>query len=801
MTEQTGPVGARILRKEDQRLITGKGTFIEDLLVNNSLSAVLVRSTMAHGAIRHIDASAALNAPGVIAVFSGSDLSNLSKPLSMSAMPFVKQAPWHALAVDRVRYVGEPLAVVVAANQQLGEDARDLVEIGFESMQAVVDVEKAIEPDSPLLYPDWGDNVMLRLPHEAGSLDAAFASADVVLRQRFASQRYSGVPLETRGCIAAFDGDRLTLWTNTQWPFVVRMILAEALGLPENRLRVVAPDVGGGFGNKQHVFREELLLCLLAMKLRQPVRWIEDRTESLAAGVHSREQIHDVEIAASSKGKLLAMRDRILSDIGAGSIYFPGFASSIVTAAFVPGPYDLRNYAFDLQCVVTNKAPAGAYRGFGMPEATFVMERSIDLVARQLRLDPLEVRRRNLIQPQQMPYRTSTGSLLDSGDYPATFEQALTVFDLPSFRAEQARTREAGRRIGVGIVNVVEGSGPTMFANTGRGGGYERAMVRVEPDASISVFTGLVSQGQGHETMLAQIAASKLGVSTDSVRIVSGDTDGGVWGLGTWGGRGSSIGAPAVGMAAEKAWEKVASIAGWILEAPPSELVAEEGRIFVRDSPDRSTSLAEVCKVAYHETFRLPASEDPGIEATATFNAPHVDPFPDKNGLMNACVAYSNSAHAVVIEVDPGLGTIKVRRYVVVEDCGVVINPMLVEGQLRGGLAQGIGGALLEEFKYGDDGQPLTTTLMDYLMPTAVEVPRVEIHHRYTPAAFVPGGFKGMGEGGTIGPPAAIAAALDDAFPELDLHIASTPLSPSMVLESLMNAMKASSEPSAPVHD
>jgi carbon-monoxide dehydrogenase large subunit len=501
--------------------------------------------------------------------------------------------------------------------------------------------------------------------------------------------------------------------------------------------------------------------------------------------VHSREQIHRVEVAASADGRILGMRDRILADMGAGSLFFPGFAPAVVTAAFVPGPYDVPNYAFELSCVVTNKAPSGAYRGFGMPEATFAMERSMDLVARRLRMDPVEVRRRNLIKPEQMPYRSATGCLLDSGDYPATLEMALEGFDFPAFRKEQERARSEGRYIGAAAIAFVEASGPTMFPNAGLGGAYGRAMIRMEPDASVTVFTGITNQGQGHETSFAQVAAEELGVSPDVVHVVSGDTEGSVFGLGTWGGRGSTVGAGAVLVAAQRMRERILAIASSILEVSPEDVELADGRTFVRGDPDHGVPLGEVANVAYHQTFRLPKGQEPGLEVIGVFDPPNVDPFPDQQGLMNACVTYSNAAHAAAVEVDPDLGTVQILRYLVAEDCGVMINRMIVEGQLRGGLAQGIGGALLEELVYDEEGQMRSATMMDYLMPTSAEMPRIEILHRESPAVYVPGGFKGMGEGGTIGPPSVLAAAVEDALAPFDVTVTRTPISPNYVLELL----------------
>ncbi len=785
---QKGYVGTRALRAEDLRFVTGRGRYVDDVPVPEALSLAFVRSIHAHAEIVEVDTEDARRRRDLVAVLTGSDVVGLCRPMSNDRLPFVKQAPWYPLAADRVRFAGEPVVAVVAADRYRAEDLAELVSVEYRPLPAVVDLEGAARADAPLLYEGWGDNIMTEEVAGPPDMDGLFASADVVISERLRSQRYTGVPLEPRGCVASFEAGSLTLWSSTQWPFMLRTVLAEWLQLPESRFRVIAPDVGGGFGIKQAVAREEVLVCLLAMQLGRPVKWIEDRAEHLVASVHAREQIHDIEVAASRDGRILAMRDRMLADMGSGAQHFPGVAPAFVTATFIPGPYDFQNYLFDIKCVVTNRTPTGAYRGFGMTEATFVMERAIDFVARELRIDPLDVRRRNLVRPEQLPYRMATGSMLDSGDYPATLERAVELADLPSFRAEQASALAEQRYIGIGIIDFVEGSGPTAFPTIGRGGAYERALVRVEPDGTTMVFTGLASQGQSHETSMAQVAADALGVPLDTVAVRGGDTEGTIFGLGAWGGRGASVGAPAVHLAAMNVHDKVVRIAAHLLEAPPESLEISEGHVSVREDPDRAVSFADVAEVAYHQTFRLPPGEEPGLDAIGTFDPPNIDHVPDASGLMNVCVTYSNAAHVAVVEVDPRLGTVRVLRYLVVEDCGRMINPMVVDGQIRGGLAQGIGGALLEELVYDENGQLLTTGFMDYLVPTAVDMPRVEIDHLETPALYVPGGFKGMGEGGAVGPPAAIASAVEDALAPFGVRVTETPLSPVRILDLLAAA-------------
>ncbi len=784
-------VGQPLRRREDRRHLLGAARFLPDLREPGTLQVAFVRSPHAHAMLRGVDTSAALALPGVASVLTGDDVRAESRPFSAYvSLPGLKPLEWYALPTDRVRYVGEPVAAVAAADRYLAEDAVELVGVAYEPLPAVVDAEAAEAADAPLLYPGWGDNIYLHRTFANGDVADAFAGADLVLRERFEVQRYTGVPLEGRGCLASFDPGtgRLTVWSSTQWPHALRTVLADLLDLPESRLRVIAPDVGGGFGNKQHVFREEVAVCLLALRLRRPVQWVEDRQESLKASVHARQQVHEVEAAVRRDGVLLGLRVRVLADVGTGAMYFTGLAPQLVTVNALPGPYRLQAYAYELRCVVTNKCPAGAYRGFGRANAVFTLERLMDLIAQKTGLDPAEVRRRNLLRPEELPYQTATGAVLDSGRYQECLDRALALAEYERWRREQAAARRRGRYLGIGIACFVEGTTPNIRGLAGRWGAYEAATARLEPDGRLAVFVGVSPHGQGLETSLAQVAADRLGITPDAVDIFHGDTASCPYGLGTWGSRSAVVGGVAVGRAVRAVREQVLRIAAGLLEAAPDDLEIREGQVRVRGLPGRALSLREVAAVAYHATHQLPSGLEPGLQATYWYAPPQAAGVPDERGRANTNATFSNATHVAVVAVDPETGEVRVLRYAVVHDCGTIINPRIVEGQVHGGVAQGIGGALYEELVYDDSGQCLTGSLLDYLLPTACEVPAVEVGHLETPSPFVEGGYKGMGEGGAIGAPAAIANAVADALAPLGVHVTRTPLAPARLLALLSGA-------------
>ena len=781
-------VGRPLRRREDRRHLLGAARFLPDLQPAGTVHVAFVRSPHAHALIRALDATPARAAEGVQAVLTPEDAQARSRPFTTNVeLPNLKPLAWPTLAADRVRYVGEPVAAVVATDRYLAEDGAELVVVDYEPLPAAADAEAALDLDAPLLYPEWGDNLYFQRAFASGDVDAALSRADVVIRERFEAQRYTGVPLEGRGCLASFDPGReeLAVWSSTQWPHALRTVLADLLGLPESRIQVIAPDVGGGFGNKQHMFREEVAVCLLAIQLGRPVQWVEDRQENLKASVHARQQVHEVEAAVSRDGVLLGLRVRLIADVGTGAMYFTGIAPQLVTVGSIPGPYRLQDYEYALQCVVTNKCPVGAYRGFGRANAVFTMERVMDLIADRRGLDPAEVRRRNLLRPDELPYRTATGALLDSGRYADCLDLALQQADCSRWRDEQRRARAGGRYLGIGIACFVEGTTPNIRGISGRWGPYDAATARLEPDGRLAVYVGLSPHGQGLETALAQIAADALGLVPDQVDVFHSNTATCPYGMGTWGSRSGVMGGVVVGRAVGQVRDKALRVAAGLLEADPGDLEIAEGVVRVRGLPSRSISLRDVAGVAYHATHRLPAGEEPGLQATTWYEPPNVTGIPDEHGRANNNATFSNAVHIAVVEVSAQTGEVQILRYVVAHDCGTVINPLIVEGQVHGGVAQGIGGALYEELVYDEGGQCLTASLMDYLLPTACEVPPIATAHMETPSPFIEGGFKGMGEGGAIGAPAAIANAVADALAPLGARITRTPLSPDRVLSLL----------------
>lgn len=765
----------------------GGGGYVGDLALPGMLHMAVLRSPHAHARLLAVEAGAALSLPGVSAVFTGGEVRTVTQPFSpLLALSGQKDPAVWALACDRVRYVGDPVVVIAGADRYLAEDALDLVRVAYDPLPPVVDVEAALAPDAELLYDDWGDNVQARLVLSNGDVARALRAGEVVIRERLRIQRQAGTPLETRGCLASYESATgvLTLRTGTQKPHPVRTLLARTLELPERRVRVIAPPLGGGFGVKGDLYAEEILASLLAMRTGRPVKWVEDRREHFLSTVHSREQVHHVTVAASRDGILLAMEDRILADFGAW-LHSIGPPPSGVTARMLPGPYRLTDYRVEMVGVVTNKVPAGSYRGYGNPEANFVIERVMDLVAEKLGMDPAEVRRRNLLGPAELPYRSAAGSVFDSGDYPASLQKALDLVEYEQVRARQSEWREEGRLVGVGLACYVEGTGLPGVAPEPAGGdpkappaGYERVVMTLDQDGCLTLLSGLMGMGQGLATALAQVAADELGLHPTDVRVVLGDTE-----VCPYSPNGSSasrslvMGAPAVMLAAGKLRDKLRRLAAHNLEVAPEDLEFAHGSFNVRGAADQSVSVRELAARAYSPS-RLPPGEEIGLHADGTY-VPSGRPF-----------AYGT--HAAVVEVKPATGEIDILHYVVVDDCGTVVNPMIVRGQVHGAVAQGLAGALYEDLRYDADGQLLTTSFMDYLMPTAVEIPELTLSHLEVPSTVTPGGYKGVGEGGIIAPPATIANAVADALRPLGVAIRETPITPA----ALWAAIQAASGPS-----
>ena len=766
-------IGAEVKRREDPRLLRGRGTYVDDLKLPGLLHVAVVRSPHAHARLGAIRADAALRLPGVVAVFTFDDLKAWLKPLPVSGMPppalqarvgfSLRTAAQLPLASGTVRYAGEPVAVVVAESRYVAEDALDLVSVDYEPLPVVADARAALSPGAPLLYPEWGDNVGASFSHAIGDVESAFRRADVIVHEALRVQRYAGMPMECRGVVADPRGrdGLLTVWDSTQIPPHVQAILAGALSLPAHRVRVIAPDVGGGFGTKATIYPEEVFIPVVAWHLGRPVKWIETRREHMMAAIHSREQIHDVEIAGTTDGTILAVRDRFLVDQGG---YNPwGIVQPYNTVAHFLGPFRVRNFAVEAKVVMTNKTPHAPYRGAGRPEAVFVMDRAVDLLARELRLDPAEVRRRNFIRPDELPYdvgllyRDGQPLVYDSADFPGALETALAAVDYRGFRQEQPRLRERGVHRGIGISAYVEGTGV---------GPYEGAVVRLDSTGGVIVSTGAASQGQGHETVFAQICADTLGVPIEAVTVVGGDTAAIPFGVGTFASRSTVLAGNAIAAAAAKLRDKVRRVAAGLLEASPEDIEIEDGKVLVRGVPTSAVTLARVVQSTV-PSFARPDARDLDFEATTYYTVP--------------TVTYSSAVHVALVEVDVETGAVRLLRYVVVHDCGRVINPVLVEGQVHGGVAQGIGGGLWEELRYDEAGQLLTGTFMEYPLPTAGDLPFIETHHQVCLSPRNPLGVKGLGEGGAISPPAAIANAVEDALAPFGVRVTACPLTPANV--------------------
>jgi carbon-monoxide dehydrogenase large subunit len=755
-------IGVSLPRREDRRLLTGTGEFVADVRLDGALHAAVLRSRHANARIRAVDASGLRGMAGVVGFWDARSLSGLLGPLVPlgGARPHLAQrvgledaaVPQPVLA-EHALYAGQPIGVAVARDRATAEDALERVRVDAEPLPAVVDPEAALDPGAPRVHPGRPDNVAIRFEVRVGDAEAALAGAEVVVRRRIREQRYTGVPMETRGTLARWSRGRLTVWSSTQVPHLLRSVLAGCLALPEAAIRVVAPDVGGGFGPKCSVYPEEVLVAWLARHLGRPVRWIEDRGEHFLATWHSRDQLHDVEMGLTSDGRIVGLRDRFLQDSGAFNYW--GFVVPYNTAGHLLGPYRVPHYACEARSVFTHKVPNAPYRGAGRPDAVLAMERTLDAAARRLGIDPLELRRRNLVQASEMPYdtgllyRDGAPLVYDSGDFPAALEAAAEAVDYEGFRRRQASLRQRGVHRGIGFAAYVEGTGI---------GPYEGAVVRLDAGGRALVCTGAAPQGQGHETTLAQVCAERLGVRPDDVTVVTGDTAFIAQGVGTFASRSAVVAGNAVAAASEQVRRRVLARAARLLEASEADLVAEDGRISVRGAPGRGVSFAEACRGAA-----------PGeLEATDYWSPP--------------TVTFASAFHAAEVEVDAETGRVELRRYVVVHDCGRVINPAIADGQVAGGVAQGIGGALLEEIAYDGSGQPLTGTLADYLLPTGAELPRIELHHRESPSPLNPLGVKGLGEGGAISPPAAIAAAVSDALAPLGAEVLEMPVTPERVV-------------------
>ncbi len=774
--------GAAVKRREDPRLITGRATYTDDVQLANLAYVAFVRSPHAHARIRRIDTSRARGAPGVVAVVTGQDLEGkvAGIPTAWLIPNSDLKTPKHpALAVDTVRYVGDAVAAVVAESRAAAADAAALVDVEYEVLPAIVDQEKATQPGAPQLHPDVPNNIAFRWKVAGGDIDAAFRNAEVTVKQRLINQRLIPNPMETRQVVAQYNagtGD-LTVTMTSQNPHIHRFLLSVILGLPEHRIRVVAPEVGGGFGSKIHCYPEEAVLSYLAMQLGRPMKWSEDRRENYQATIHGRDHIVDLEVAAKRDGTILGLRGRCYASLGAYlSTASPGIPT-ILHGLMMTGCYKIPALDYEVLGVFTNTTPTDAYRGAGRPEATYAVERMVDLLAAELKMDPVDIRRKNFIPKEAFPYTVASGVTYDSGNYEAALDKALEIVNYRQFRAEQAAARAQGRYLGIGFSTYVEicGLGPSAVAGAVgfQGGLWESAVVRLHPSGKATVFTGSSPHGQGEETTFAQIVAEELGLPIDDVEVVHGDTARIPMGWGTYGSRTTAVGGTAMVLAARKVKEKARVIAAHLLEVSPEDLDFVNGRFQVKGVPERSKTIQDIALQA-NLAWNLPKGMEPGLEESSFFDPSNF--------------VYPFGTHIAVVEVDPGTGAVKLLRYVAVDDCGPVINPKIVDGQVHGGVAQGVAQALWEQAVYSADGQLLTGSLMDYAIPTAQSLPSIETARTETPSPVNPLGLKGIGETGTIASTPAVVNAVVDALAPLGVRHIDMPLTPEKIWRLLPTA-------------
>ncbi len=777
--------GQRILRNEDPRLLAGQALFVDDVQLPGMLHAAFLRSDFAHGTLNSVDLGAVRERPGVVAVYTAEDLGDYWRPgpLLVPPPPTIERKTFNErtqvpLAKGKVRHVGEPVAVVVAESRYVAEDALADLYADIDPLDAVVDVTAALDEDAPRIHDDLDSNLAAHVIQEKGSYPAAKAEARVVIEREFLYDRGVAASLENRGVVARWDerGDEMTIWDTTQAPVVIRNGLAAMLGLSESQVRVIAPFIGGGFGPKIMMFYpEEVVIPWIALRLGRPVKWIEDRQENFFATSHERGQVHQAEIALTGDGKILGVDDRFLHDAGA---YVPyGLTVPINSQCTLLGPYDVPAYYSEFRAVFTNKPIVTPYRGAGRQHGVFVMERLLDAASQELGIDRVEIRRRNYLTPDQFPhdhkiiYQDFAPLTYDSGDYLPALERAVEMIDYDKFvREEQPRLRAEGRQVGIGVVSYVEGTGI---------GPYEGARVTVEASGKVNVATGIGTQGQGHYTSFAQIVAEQLGVAVADVRITTGDTREFHWGCGTFASRGAVVAGNAIHAAGVAVRQKVLDLASEMLEVDREDLELADGKVQVKGAPAKAIPLGDLAVAANPLRGAVEPGTEPGLESTQYFGP--------KSG------STASGVHAMIVEVDPETLMLDIKRYVVVHDCGRVINPMILDGQIQGGVAQGIGNAFYEQLHWSEDGQLMNASFMDYLLPTATDVPAIEGDHVETPAPYNELGVKGAGEAGAIPVGPLFAQALDDAFADLGLEIREIPLSPNRLFE-LVEEARASKE-------
>ena len=771
--------GSGIRRREDPRLITGQASYTDDIKLTGMVHAAILRSPHAHARIRSIDTDAAKQAPGVLAVYTGADTEGVLNPIPCAwVIPDsdIKVVAYPPIAKDIVRYVGDAVAVVVAEDRYQAEDALELISVDYEPLPAVVNPEAALQPGAPQLHEDAPNNQAFHWVAAGGDTDAAFADAEVVVKDTILQQRLIPNAMEPRSAIASYMSSmgELTIWNTTQNPHIARFITCLVTGIPEHKIRVIAPEVGGGFGSKIAVYPWEMIASFCAMQLGRPIKWTETRSENFMATTHGRDHVEYVEMSATREGKITGVRSVVYAGMGAYlSTAAPGIPT-ILHGLMYSGPYAIPNIKADIYGCFSNTTPVEAYRGAGRPEATFLLERLVDLLAAELDLDPVEVRRRNLIPKFDDGYDVAIGLTYDSGDYERALDTALEHVNYSQLRHEQAHEREQGRYMGIGVSCYSEicGLGPSQVAGAvGFGGGlWESATVRFYATGKANVYVGTSPHGQGEETTFAQIVASELGVPVDDVELIHGDTDNTPMGWGTYGSRTTVVGGGAVALSARKIKDKAVTLAAHLLEAAEADIEFDDGKFFVRGAPDRSKTIQDIALMA-NVAWNMPAGMEPGLEATAFYDPPNF--------------SYPFGAHVAVVRVDPDNGHVVLERYLAVDDCGPQINPMIVEGQVHGGVVQGAGQALWEGAVYDDSGQLLTGSMLDYALPRAHLVPDIETLSTETPSPHNPLGVKGIGETGTIASTITIYNAVLDALKPLGVTKLDMPLTPERVWRAI----------------
>jgi carbon-monoxide dehydrogenase large subunit len=766
-----GYFGRAMKRVEDPRLLKGIATYVDDLKLPSMLHAEFLRSPHAHAKIQSINTDRAKKLRGVVSVFTGADVNGkLGTVPCATPLPGGKSPDHKPLADGRTYFVGHPVAVVVAESRAIARDALDLIEVDYDPLPAVIDPEKALEKDSPLTHPELGTNVAFTWSLPGGDVESAFKEADKVLKVRMIHPRLTPMALEPRGCVASWHaGDSaLTLWTSTQIPHLVRTLLPGLIRIPENKLRVVAPEVGGGFGSKLNLYAEEVVISHLAIHLNRPIKWIEGRRENAAATIHGRDQIGDHEIAVRNDGTVLAIRCKAIADVGSyRQLLTPAIPT--LTGIMLCGCYKLKAAQMEVTGVHTNKMSTDAYRGAGRPEAAYIIERVMDLVANELGLDPVQVRLRNMPEPTEFPFQTATGLQYDSGNYQAAFDKARQLADWPKLLEERDAARKAGRLFGIGLSTYVEicalGPSKTMAA-----GGWEWGCVRMEISGKVTVITGATPHGQGQETSFAQIAADRLGLPIEDIVVLRGDTASAHFGRDTYGSRATALGGTAIVMSIDKIIEKAKTLAAALLKSTPEKIEFKDGKFFVSGEGKNALGWSQLASEAY-VAKNLPPGFEPGLEASSFFEPPNCTfPF---------------GTHVVAVEVDRDTGQVKILKYIAVDDCGKQVNPLLVEGQVQGGIAQSIGAALMEKTVYDENGQLLTGEFMDYAIPRATDIPDYVLGSTETPSPSNPLGVKGVGEAGTIGATPAIANAVIDALSPFGVRHLDLPFTPERVWRAI----------------